>query len=93
MKDWTDLLQPALKGRVGFVDAPRDFVGAVLKTLGLSFNASSRDVEKSGIPQSVIMERAAQLRRQARQLHQFRSFFRLIDSVLRATGVSRQDLH
>ena len=48
------------------MDAPRDFVGAVMKTLGLSFNASARDIEKCGVPRSVIMDRAAQLRRQAR---------------------------
>ncbi|KAK9843320.1 hypothetical protein WJX74_010303 [Apatococcus lobatus] len=38
VQDWTDLLQPKLRGRLGFVDAPREFLGAAMRSLGLSMN-------------------------------------------------------
>lgn len=63
--DWADLLQPALKGRVGFVEAPREFVGVVMKTLGLSFNATASDAKACGISKQAILDRAVQLKRQA----------------------------
>lgn len=49
---------------MGFVESPRDFVGVVMKSLGLTFNATSSDATNCGIAKSTIMERAAQLRRQ-----------------------------
>ena len=46
------------------MESPRDFVGAVMKTLGLSFNATARDLSTCGIPLDAVMRRAAQLRHQ-----------------------------
>ncbi len=31
---WQDLLQPGLRGRIALPEAPREFVGIALKTLG-----------------------------------------------------------
>ena len=36
--DWDVLLRPELKGKIGFVESAREFVGAGLKTLGLPYN-------------------------------------------------------
>lgn len=64
IRDWVDLLQPALKGRVAFVDSPREFVGVAFKTLGLPFNASPADVQKAGLSPANVKERVAALRKQ-----------------------------
>ncbi|KAL4427736.1 hypothetical protein ABPG75_001825 [Micractinium tetrahymenae] len=46
IQDWADLLAPQLKGRVGFIDSPRDVVGVAMKTLGLGFNASAAEAAR-----------------------------------------------
>lgn len=42
-QDWDVLLRPELKGKIGFVESPREFVGAGLKTLGLPYNFEDLD--------------------------------------------------
>jgi spermidine/putrescine transport system substrate-binding protein len=39
-KRWADLWEPRLKGRLTMLDDPEDMLGACLKKLGLSFNAT-----------------------------------------------------
>lgn len=38
MQDWTDLWRPELTGKISMVDSPREIVGAVLKSMGSSYN-------------------------------------------------------
>ena len=66
IKDWKDLFQPALKGRLGFVEAPREFMGAVLKSLGLPFNATVADLAACHISEDVLRARLQRLRQQVR---------------------------
>lgn len=66
VRDWNDLLQPALKGRLGFVEAPRDFIGVVMKTLGLSFNATAGDLEKHHTSFAQVLQRAKELKGQVK---------------------------
>ena len=47
-KDWEDLWRPELTGRIAMVDSPREVVGAVLKSLGASYNARDFDNEVDG---------------------------------------------
>lgn len=64
IKDWPDLLQPRLRGRLAFSDSPREFVGVGLKTLGLPFNCSPAQLEASGITLGQLKDRLRQLRQQ-----------------------------
>ncbi|KAL3137083.1 hypothetical protein ABBQ32_006668 [Trebouxia sp. C0010 RCD-2024] len=66
IRDWSDLLQPRLRGRLAFLDSPREFVGVGLKTLGLPFNCSQAQLEASGITVGQLKERLQQLRLQVR---------------------------
>jgi spermidine/putrescine-binding protein len=52
--DWGDLLQPKLKGRLAFVDSPRELLSAALKSLGLSINASAEQMQAVGITASKL---------------------------------------
>ena len=63
--DWTDLLQPKLKGRLGFVDAPREFLGAAMRSLGLSMN---EDISGGSCEATFadVQARVQQLRKQVR---------------------------
>ena len=63
IQDWSDLLQPRLKGRLGFVDAPREFLGAALRSMGLSMN---EDLSAGACSASVadIQAHVRQLRKQ-----------------------------
>lgn len=47
-QDWSDLWKPELAGRVAMVDSPREVVGAVLKSLGASYNTKDFDTEVPG---------------------------------------------
>lgn len=38
MQDWDDLWRPQLAGRISMIDSPREIVGAVLKSMGASYN-------------------------------------------------------
>ncbi|KAK9807227.1 hypothetical protein WJX73_010860 [Symbiochloris irregularis] len=64
IRDWSDLLQPALKGRIAFVDAPRELVGVALRTLGASMNASSQQLQRMGITQQRLSHQLNRLRAQ-----------------------------
>ena len=64
IRDWSGLLQPALKGRIAFVDSPREFVGAALKTLGLDINATSTHMQRRGVTSAQLQQRLDQLRSQ-----------------------------
>lgn len=66
IRDWSDLLQPALRGRVAFSESPRELVGIALKTLGLPFNATAADVRRAGVSRDALRERVSALRAQAR---------------------------
>lgn len=64
VRDWADLLQPALKGRIALPEAPRDLVGIALKTLGLPFRATAQDMERAGVSAEDLRARVQELRRQ-----------------------------
>ena len=64
VQDWSDLLQPRLRGRLAFSDSPREFVGVALKTLGLPFNCSQAQLKASGVTLGQVQERLQQLRQQ-----------------------------
>jgi hypothetical protein len=66
IRDWSDLLQPALRGRVAFSDSPRELVGIALKTLGLPFNATATEARRCGVTPDALRERVSALRAQAR---------------------------
>lgn len=55
--DWSDLLQPRLRGRLGFTDSPRELVGVALKTLGLSYNSRASDLRSAGVTVKELRER------------------------------------
>jgi hypothetical protein len=69
IKTWSDLLQPALKGRVAFPDNPREFLGIAFKTFDnphIGFNATRADFAAAGISADDVRDRVRQLKRQAR---------------------------
>ena len=61
ISDWDDLLLPGLKGRVAFIDSPRELVGVALKTLGLPYRATAADLASCGITTSDLIERVRKL--------------------------------
>ncbi|KAI7842702.1 hypothetical protein COHA_003633 [Chlorella ohadii] len=65
VRDWRDLLQPALRGRVGFIDSPRDVIGAALKTLGLGYNSSAADLRRCGLTEEDLRLRVQRFVKQA----------------------------
>jgi spermidine/putrescine-binding protein len=66
IRDWEDLLQPRLQGRLAFVDSPRELVGVALKTLGLPFNARAADLRAAGVTPQDLGARVKLLRQQVR---------------------------
>lgn len=64
--DWDDLLRPALRQRVAFVDSPRELVGVALKTLGLSYNAGPAELAACGVDGAALAARVAALAAQVR---------------------------
>ncbi len=64
--DWDDLLRPALRGRVAFVDAPRELVGAALKSLGAGYNAGPAGLARCGLTEADLAARVSALARQVR---------------------------
>ncbi len=63
--DWPDLLQPRLRGRIAFVESPRELVGVALKTLGLPYNARLEDFDDAGVTLEQLEDRLKALHRQA----------------------------
>lgn len=53
-----------MKGRIAFVDAPRELVSVALCTLGASMNASSRQLQHMGITQQRLSQQLDKLRNQ-----------------------------
>lgn len=66
IKDWSDLLQPRLRGRLAFLDSPREFVGVALKTLGLPYNCTYAQLKASHITLQQLKQRLRQLYDQVR---------------------------
>lgn len=66
INDWSDLLQPRLRGRLAFLDSPREFVGVALKTLGLPYNCTYTQLQNSAITLQQLQQRLQQLRNQVR---------------------------
>lgn len=64
VNDWDDLLRPSLKKKVGITDNPREFIGIVLKTFGLSFNATATHVRDCGLSDRDLVQRARELAQQ-----------------------------
>ena len=65
--DWSDLLQPRLKGRVAFLDSSRELVGVALKTVGLPYNCTYSQLCKSDVSLQQLQQRLQQLRDQVGQ--------------------------
>ena len=61
ISDWDDLLLPGLKGRIAFIDSPRELVGVALKTLGLPYRATADDLASCGITPADLTERVRKL--------------------------------
>lgn len=51
---WPLYPQPQLKGRVAFPEAPREFIGIALKSLGLSMNATEADMAAAGLTRNQV---------------------------------------
>lgn len=68
LRCWSDLLHPSLRGRIGFIDSTREFVGVALKTLGLSFNSSAQDIRRAGVTEQQLKDRVLLLRGQLKLL-------------------------
>ncbi|XP_024038887.1 uncharacterized protein LOC112097729 isoform X3 [Citrus clementina] len=47
-KDWKDLWQPELAGRISMVNSPRQVIGSVLKYRGASYNSNDIDSQVAG---------------------------------------------
>ncbi|EIE23974.1 periplasmic binding protein-like II, partial [Coccomyxa subellipsoidea C-169] len=66
IRDWGDLLQPCLRQRVAWVDSPREFVGAALKTLGGGFNTGAAELASLGLSDQDLAQQVDRLRQQVR---------------------------
>ena len=64
MTDWQDLLQPQLRRKVACTDAPREYIGLALKTMGLPLNASARDVRAAGLSEADVADAVRCVRKQ-----------------------------
>ncbi|XP_024038901.1 uncharacterized protein LOC18041584 [Citrus clementina] len=47
-KDWKDLWQPELAGRISMVNSPQEVIGLVLKYMGASYNSNDIDSQVAG---------------------------------------------
>ncbi|KAL6747850.1 hypothetical protein V8C86DRAFT_2896496 [Haematococcus lacustris] len=68
VRDWEDLMQPALRGRVAMTDSPREFVGVALKLLGLGWNSSAAQVAAAGVGVQALAASCRALRGQVKLL-------------------------
>eukprot|EP00873_Tetraselmis_striata_P012654 jgi/Tetstr1/432918/TSEL_022258.t1 len=71
IRDWPDLLQPALAGRIGFVESPRDLVGAAVKAsfpgkAGLGYNTSLENLKAAGVSEQALRDAVMRMLRQVR---------------------------
>ncbi|KAG2487410.1 hypothetical protein HYH03_013979 [Edaphochlamys debaryana] len=64
--DWSDLLQPSLKGRIAMTDSPRELLAAALRSLGLGANAGAAELAAAGLSEQDLKDRVAALRAQVR---------------------------
>lgn len=64
VQDWQDLLQPQLARKVACTDAPREYIGLALKTMGLPLNASARDVRAAGFSEADVADAVRRVRAQ-----------------------------
>lgn len=64
VRDWADLLQPRLRGRLAFLDSAREFVGVALKTLGLPYNCTYAQVKRAGLTWQQVKQRVRELHAQ-----------------------------
>eukprot|EP00249_Psilotum_nudum_P022459 c28523_g1_i1 orf=126-2333(+) len=53
IKDWIDLWRPELAGKISMVDSPREVIGAVLKSLGASYNTLNFEKDVRGGKEAV----------------------------------------
>jgi spermidine/putrescine-binding protein len=84
LRDWDDLLRPALRGRLAFVDSPRELVAVALRTLGLPPGAGARQLAACGVGEAALAARVAALAAQVR-------VFSSVDHV-RALGAGEVDV-
>ncbi|KAL6783893.1 hypothetical protein ACKKBG_A03905 [Auxenochlorella protothecoides x Auxenochlorella symbiontica] len=61
-RDWVDLLDPALGGRIALDDSPRVLLAAALGTLGLDPGATAADVARCGVRAGDLRARVRRLR-------------------------------
>lgn len=66
LSDWDDLLRPELTRKIALMDSARELVGIALKTLGMSYNSNSIDMENCGISEEDVIRRVSALVSQAR---------------------------
>ena len=64
IRDWGDLLQPRLRGRLAMADSPRELVAIALATLGLPLNATAADIDAAGVGADGLRTRVDELRQQ-----------------------------
>ncbi|KAL2635634.1 hypothetical protein R1flu_007113 [Riccia fluitans] len=65
IEDWEDLWRPALAGRISMISSPRDVIGAVLKSLGASYNVRDFETDVQGGRQ-IVREKFYKLQQQVR---------------------------
>lgn len=76
IEDWADIWRPELAGKISMVDAPREVIGAVLKSMGASYNTSNVDSEVAG-GRNAVRAKLAQLQKQVRlfdSMHYLKAF-------------------
>uniref|UniRef100_A0A1D1XD17 Putrescine-binding periplasmic protein n=1 Tax=Anthurium amnicola TaxID=1678845 RepID=A0A1D1XD17_9ARAE len=64
IEDWDDLWRPELRGKIVMVDSPREVIGAVLKSLGASYN--TKDIELLVGGMSAVMQKLTTFQGQVR---------------------------
>lgn len=76
IEDWADLWRPELAGKISMVDSSREVIGAVLKSMGASYNTTDIDTQVDGGKESV-QKKLAQLEKQVRlfdNVHYLKTF-------------------
>jgi len=71
ISDWSDLLQPALKNRVAFIESPRELLGVAMKASSLvggklGYNFTSRDLHLAKVQEQDVRDAVEKLARQVR---------------------------